>query len=115
VSLYGVDKFLYHLHHDHGAVEQYAAGPAAFVARWESGEGRQLEPGETLADTTLTEAERDALAQRDISALYAMGAHPFMLVGIMRVAHGFQGKDEREWSAYYVERVGRFGRPDVRT
>ena len=37
------------------------------------------DPKETVAAWTLTEDEKKALATRDFGALYALGAHPFLL------------------------------------
>jgi len=65
MSRYGIDKFMRAVNMAPETLAAYIADPAAFVATWEGGH--------------LTEEEQQSLAQRDYGALYAFGAHPYLL------------------------------------
>jgi hypothetical protein len=95
MSRYHVDKVLKQVAQDDAALQAFKANAAGFF------EGRDL-----------TEAERDALANVDYKALYAMGAHPFLLNGfIMRVWQG----DRRSLLKEYREAIAPLGYPDFAT
>jgi hypothetical protein len=114
MSRYLVDKFLYRLHHDEAALAAYVVDPPAYVRHWQEHEAAKREPGERIGAAMLTDEEREALASRDVGRLYAMGAHPFMLVGAMAAAYRKEYPDQRSWSEFYVSQIAPHGRPDVR-
>ena len=63
VSLYGMQKFLYHLNRDPRVQAQFREAPAAL-----------------LADYALDADERDAVARGDIGLLYVLGANGQLLM-----------------------------------
>jgi|SRR5450631_3772064 Aromatic-ring-opening dioxygenase LigAB, LigA subunit len=67
MSLYGIHKTLYLLQNDLDFRELL-----------------RTEPARALADLPLTDAERHALVEGDMAALYRMGAHTFLLSRIPR-------------------------------
>ncbi|GAA1060501.1 hypothetical protein [Agromyces bracchium] len=76
MSAYMVDKFIRAVELGDATVAEYVADPPAFVERWLAGGGTPVRPTD---DRFLTEAERAAFAARDFGALYALGAHPYLL------------------------------------
>jgi len=76
MSAYMVDKFIRAVELGDATVAEYVADPAAFVERWLADGGTPAGPTD---DRVLTEAERAAFAARDFGALYALGAHPYLL------------------------------------
>jgi len=75
-----VNAFMRRVNMHRDAHAAYIADPAAAVAAWEALAKRTVEDPEPLAlGGTFTEAERAALAARDFGALYALGAHPYLL------------------------------------
>jgi len=62
VSLYQLQKFLYHVNRDAAQRERYRRDPAAFIKNYE-----------------LTEAEARAVLEVDARALYALGVHSLLL------------------------------------
>jgi hypothetical protein len=67
MSLYGIHKTLYLLQNDLDFRELLRTDPSA-----------------ALADMPLTDAERRALLEGDMAALYRMGAHTFLMSRIPR-------------------------------
>jgi hypothetical protein len=63
MSLYQVQKFLYHLNRDERVKAQFLAAPE-----------------KALADYTLTDEERQALLQGDIGLLYVLGVNGQILM-----------------------------------
>ena len=95
MSRYYVDKLLREMLLDPGAREQFLADPAAY-----------------LAGHDLTDPERQALVVQDYGALYALGAHPFLLWGwTTRVHRG----DKERLRDVYAEAVRPYGYPDFGT
>jgi hypothetical protein len=76
MSLYHVQKLLYHLNKD-----------AATRARFNS------ERTALLAEYALTDEERRAFAEADVGSLYMMGAHPLLLAP-------FAGRSGLKWPDY---------------
>jgi hypothetical protein len=76
MSLYHVQKLLYHLNKD-----------AATRARFNS------ERTSLLAEYALTDEERRAFAEADVGSLYMMGAHPLLLAP-------FAGRSGLKWPDY---------------
>ena len=70
VSKYYVDKFLYRVDRDSALLQEYMREPAAFVPRWENGDGRQLTDVERTSSLHFTDEERRALVERDIPAVH---------------------------------------------
>ncbi|WP_344371901.1 hypothetical protein [Agromyces tropicus] len=76
MSAYMVDKFIRAVELGDATVAEYVADPPAFVERWLAGGGTPAAPAD---DRVLTDAEQAAFAERDFGALYALGAHPYLL------------------------------------
>jgi len=76
MSLYTVQKVLFHLNTD-------AATPARFNS----------ERTALLAEYALTDEERRAFAEADVGSLYMMGAHPLLLAP-------FAGRSGLKWPDY---------------
>lgn len=76
MSAYMLNKFMRAVEMSDDAVRAYVADPAAFVASWLDGAPG---PDQRPDDRVLTEAERAAFAAGDYAALYALGAHPYLL------------------------------------
>jgi Aromatic-ring-opening dioxygenase LigAB, LigA subunit len=62
VSLYQLQKFLYHVNRDSAQRQRYREDPAAFIKNYE-----------------LSEAEAKAALEIDVRALYALGVHSLLL------------------------------------
>jgi hypothetical protein len=62
VSLYQLQKLIYHVNRDSAQRERYRQDPPAFVGNYE-----------------LTEAEAKAALTVDVRALYSMGVHSLLL------------------------------------
>ncbi|HLG73731.1 MAG TPA: hypothetical protein VK009_25205 [Chloroflexota bacterium] len=60
----------------------------------------------------LTDEERTALVQQDVGALYALGAHPFLLWGWFR---NVQDRTREDMARYYTQAVTPHGYPDFGT
>lgn len=81
MSTYLLDKFLFTVDRDPELVERYRDDPVATVAWWEeSMANRILGCAAAEASTWLefTAEERSALSSHDYSALFELGAHPFL-------------------------------------
>lgn len=72
MSRYYVNRFMRDVHFSSEELTSYVNDPAGYVPRWVERvrEGRR---------DVLTADEHAALAARDYGALYALGAHPFLL------------------------------------
>jgi len=62
MSLYQLQKLIYHVHRDPAQRERYRRDPAAFIKNYD-----------------LTEAEARAALEVDVRALYQMGVHALLL------------------------------------
>ncbi|SDU14444.1 hypothetical protein [Jiangella alkaliphila] len=76
MSTYMMNKFMRAVEMSDDAVRAYVADPAAFVDAWLAGAAG---PDRRTDDRVLTDAERAAFAARNYAALYALGAHPYLL------------------------------------
>ena len=94
MSRYYVDKVMRDVVHDEAAQVAFLADSAAYVR-----------------DGDLTEAERAALANCDHAALYAMGAHPFLLWAFVRAGRADGGPNVQEYTAALAP----LGTPDFGT
>jgi hypothetical protein len=115
VSRYLVDKLLFHLYNSPSALEAYRTDPEAFVLEWEETAGPQLTESERTSAHQLTEEERRALAERDFEKLYALGAHPFILWGVMVPAWQAEVPNYMEFARHYTDKISPHGRPDFAT
>jgi hypothetical protein len=115
VSRYFVDKFLFQVYNDDAALEAYRADPEAFVLKWEESDGPRLSDVETTTGHSFTSEERRALAERDFETLYVLGAHPFMLWGVMVPAWQREMPNYLEFEKHYIETIRGHGRPDFAT
>jgi len=75
-------------------------------------ESFQKDPKQFLQDYDLTDQERKALAEKDYGALYALGAHPFLLQAFVMTV--FPG-DKRILLGEYVKAITPWGYPDFST
>lgn len=66
-----------------------------------------------IAPYDLTEPEKGALLERDFPALYAMGAHPFLLNALVMMFA--EPGNERAHAAAYRASIAPYGRPDFGT
>jgi hypothetical protein len=98
MSRYQVDKLLRETVLDADALARYVAGPAAFLV------GRDL-----AID------ERRALVEQDYGALYALGAHPFLLWGWAARVDALRGGDKEHFRDRYSAAVRAHGYPDFST
>ncbi|WP_137844713.1 hypothetical protein [Microbacterium sp. 2FI] len=76
MSKYMLGKFMRAVEMSDRAVAAYVADPGAFVDAWLAEAGRSDLPSD---DRVLSPPERSAFATRDYAALYALGAHPYLL------------------------------------
>ncbi|WP_166352844.1 hypothetical protein [Phytoactinopolyspora limicola] len=78
MSQYVVNKFMRLVNMDPAALEAYVADPASFVAAFEADVDPDRQPW-SVRGGRLEDHERRALVERDYGALYALGAHPYLL------------------------------------
>lgn len=76
MSKYVMNKFMRAVEMSDAEVAAYAENPAAYVDRWIHSAPSSALWGD---DRTLSREERQAFAARDYEALYALGAHPYLL------------------------------------
>jgi hypothetical protein len=115
MSRYYVDKFLYRVDREPALLDAYKHDPAALVPSWEVGEGRQLTSIERSQSLSFTDQERRALVERDIHALYALGAHPFLLLTLMIPVYEDQFPDFVTFAREFRNRIADLDHPDFRT
>ncbi|MBN9252677.1 MAG: hypothetical protein J0I86_19230, partial [Mesorhizobium sp.] len=82
MSRYYVNKFLFTVDRDPELLRRYKEDPRSLVTTWEQSIGPKLNDVERSTVHSLTEAERDALINHDIVALFEMGAHFFLSLTI---------------------------------
>lgn len=76
MSKYVMNKFMRAVEMSDAEVAAYVGDPAAYVDRWVGSAAPTARWGD---DRSLSAAEQAAFAQRDYEALYALGAHPYLL------------------------------------
>lgn len=76
MSKYMINKLIRAIELRDADVQAYVADPPGFVAGWLAGGGG---PAVHSDDRVLTDEERAAFEARDYAALYALGAHPYLL------------------------------------
>jgi len=82
MSRFQIDKLMAYVDGDGGRVREYASDPVGFVDGWVTRASRSRTP--TADSGELTAEERRAFESVDIGALYAMGAHPYILLHFAR-------------------------------
>ena len=115
MSRYYVDKFLYRVDRDPALLQEYMHDPAGLVRLWEHVEGLQLTETERTSGLQFTHEERRALVAHDIPTLYALGAHPFLLLTIMIPVYEDRFPDFISFAHDFRDKVANLGRPDFRT
>jgi hypothetical protein len=115
MSRYYLDKFLYRVDRNASLLREYMRDPATFVPHWEQGEGRQLTEVERSSGLQFTVEERRALVERDIPALYALGAHPFLLLTVMIPVYENQFPDFITFAHEFRNKIADLGHPDFGT
>ncbi|WP_156891357.1 hypothetical protein [Agromyces subbeticus] len=115
MSKYMVDKFMRAVEMSDAEVAAYVADPAAYVDVWLASGAAASAPDRPSDDHELTAAERDAFAARDIGALYALGAHPYLLWHFIEAVHSHEfaaGFGWRDLVERYRAAVLPHGTPD---
>lgn len=114
MTRYDVDKFITYVEGLDEEVVAFVADPPAYVAGWvqRGRESRVPVPN----GGRLSDAEQRAIANVDYAALYAMGAHPYVLWHFTEAAFVWAG--ELTWpelKEQFREAVAEFGNPDFTT
>ncbi len=81
MSKYLLNKFLFTVDRDPSLVERYREDPQRTVEWWEATEANRIlacHTGESSTWLRFDDTERAALSTHDYSALFALGAHPFL-------------------------------------
>jgi len=95
MSRYYVNKFLFTVDRDPELLRRYKEDPRALVTSWEQAVGPQLNSVEFSTVNDFTDAEREALINHDIVALFEMGAHFFLSLTIFIAIY------DEDWTAKY--------------
>ena len=98
-----MNKLLLAIDHDTESIERFIADTPGFLDEWEAASGH------------LTSEERSAFQAWDYAALYAMGAHPFLLFQAMRAAWVPTRIEMPDFIEAYRAAVTPLGRPDFTT
>jgi hypothetical protein len=98
MSLYQVDRVFYDVLGAESELKSYLEDPQRY-----------------LADLDLDEHERNALAECDYAALWAMGAHPLILMRFVRQVLIARGHPPGEIMKKYQSAIEPLGRPDYGT
>lgn len=120
MSRHHVNKFMRHVNMDRAAHASYIEDPGAFVDLWEelpaveSGVGTCPDPPPHPRGGSFTAAERQALADRDYGALYALGAHPYLLWSFTE-AVWIHERPRDQIVASFRSQAAEAGYPDIRT
>ncbi|MGF3056459.1 hypothetical protein [Microbacterium sp. YY-01] len=109
MSIYMINKFMRHVEMSNALVNAYVADPPGFVEEWlRGGSG----PDAVTDDRVLTPDERTAFAERDYGALYALGAHPYLLWHFTEAIYEHEYREGfgwRELVEQYRERITPIG------
>lgn len=114
MSRYDIDKLMRHVEGSDAEVVSFVADPASYVAAWtERAAGGRLPASDS---GRLDAAERAAFVSRDYGALYAMGAHPYLLWHFMEAVWVWAGEVSwRDLVEAYRAAVSPHGYPDFAT
>jgi hypothetical protein len=108
-----VNKLMWEVDRDDESLEEFKTDPRSFLDGWEA---RYERPTPPFPDGgTLTRAERSALEGLDYSALYAMGANPFLLWQFARSVSVPHLMDIGQLIESYRQAVEPHGYPDFDT
>ena len=94
MTRYMIDKFMRSVELSDAEVAEYVADPAAYVERWLADAAT---PARASDDRELSDEERAAFAVRDFEALYALGAHPYLLWHFTEAVHAHEFTPESGW------------------
>ncbi|GAA1795420.1 hypothetical protein [Agromyces lapidis] len=94
MTKYMVDKFMRWVELSDERVAAYVDDPAGYVEGW-LGAGAGAEAASD--DRELTAEEQAAFAARDYAALYALGAHPYLLWHFTEAVHAHEFTPEVGW------------------
>jgi hypothetical protein len=95
------------------SVAEFKADTVGFLDRWEAAADDPLPPHPEGG--RLTPEERTAFEAWDYAALYAMGAHPYLLFQFIRALYVPDRMTSDEFNAAYREAVADLGYPDYAT
>jgi len=110
MSRYEVNKIMAYVDGDPEPLEQFSADPAGFVDAWERRATETHVP--SLDAGPLTDEERKAIIDLDYGALYAMGAHPYLLIHFARAVEcDARGANFATWKEEYRAQVTPHGYP----
>jgi hypothetical protein len=112
MSPYMIDKFMRTLQMDRSALKRFDEDPEASIAEWVSVTESLPVSGD---GGSLTEEAQQAFAELDLAALYAMGAHPYMLWHFFVDVMTLRGKDRPETIEMYRSAIAEAGYPSFAT
>ena len=113
MSRYMVNKLLWEVESSGDNLDTFKHDPAGFVASWELAAATPQPP--YPAGGTLTDEERRACVDVDFAALYAMGAHPYLLWHFVRAVLVSDTMPVEELSDALKRAVKPLDRPDFTT
>lgn len=115
MSRFEINKFLTYTDSDGDRIAAFATNPRDLVSAWER-RGQLATPRPVPDGGIFTGDERTALVEEDYGAIYAMGAHPYVLfhfaVAVDMVRGPTPWPDLVEW---YRTMVRPHGSPDFTT
>jgi hypothetical protein len=114
MSKYLLNKFLYTVDRDPELVERYREQPVETVAWWERERANViLNVPEAEASTWLafTDGEREALSTHDYSALFELGAHPFLTLTLFIAMFERDHEEPLGFQLAYAARLAHFSLP----
>ena len=114
MSKYLVDKFLFTVDRDPELVERYRDDPAGTVAWWEANKANEIlgcYSGEASTWLAFTGDERQALVEHDYSALFELGAHPFLTLTLFIAMFERDYAEPLGFQKAYAQRLAHFSLP----
>jgi hypothetical protein len=114
MSRYELNKFMMYVDETTELVHEFCGDKEGFVERWVNTASASPRPLPHAGN--LTKAEQQALINVDVSTLYQMGTHPYILLHFARaVAVEYEGIAFPEFDRAYKEQVAPHGYPDFST
>lgn len=113
MSKYLVNKFLYTVDRDPALVERYREDPVGTVQWWEDTRANTIVnciAHEASTWLKFEDDERKALAEHDYTALFALGAHPFLTLTLF-IAMFERDHEPLGFQKEYARRLQRFTLP----
>jgi hypothetical protein len=114
MSKYLVDKFLYSVDRDPELVERYREDPRGTVEWWERERANQLlncHAAESSTWLSFTDAERAALSTHDYTALFELGAHPFLTLTLFIAMFERDYDEPLGFQLEYARKLSHFSLP----